>query len=536
MLWGFKKEGFQANPWTGKILSDHDIPVAYKSDHPVLNAQHLLYEAQIGHHYGLKESLAIASLTSVPAKAIGMDHRIGYVRVGYDADVVIWDAYPLSLGAVPVQVFIDGVELFDAKIAEKKLEGEFNPAEGIPRQREWDETEVMNMDGPKKELEKKDFVATGIKKAYIRGEGRLETLSATSESLTMVVRNGSITCLSSSCEPEMHSANSDGVPIRHLNNGYILPGLTLLSPSHGLAEIVSERTTLDGLVDSSKDPKDTKSVIYAKDGLTFGGKHLERAHAAGILNLVTAPLSNGFSQGVSVAFKSGGDSVLQKGAVIKEDVALHFQISHDSNGGSTPTISSQIATLKQILLDSVNDTDSIYGRAANGQIPLAVTAQNKDIIAHLLDVKASISKTAPINLVIIGGIEAYLLANELASANVPVILAPWRCQPESWEIRNCLPGPPISEKTSFQILLEAGVDVALAAWDDGLIIGMYWEASWAARGTELTEKDVVKLISTDVERILGIEFEDSNDGHGGGHVLFEGNPLDFGANVAAIIP
>jgi len=26
---------FQANPWAGKILAEHNIPVAYKSDHPV---------------------------------------------------------------------------------------------------------------------------------------------------------------------------------------------------------------------------------------------------------------------------------------------------------------------------------------------------------------------------------------------------------------------------------------------------------------------------------------------------------------------
>jgi hypothetical protein len=61
---------------------------------------------------------------------------------------------------------------------------------------------------------------------------------------------------------------------------------------------------------------------------------------------------------------------------------------------------------------------------------------------------------------------------------------------------------------------------------------MYWEAAWAAKGTELTEKDVVELISTKVEEIAGIKWKDSADG---GHVLFEGNPLDFGASVAAII-
>jgi hypothetical protein len=60
MLWGYKKEGiryphlfakatlihalaYQANPWAGKILSKNNIPVAYKSDHPVQIFQNPLW-------------------------------------------------------------------------------------------------------------------------------------------------------------------------------------------------------------------------------------------------------------------------------------------------------------------------------------------------------------------------------------------------------------------------------------------------------------------------------------------------------------
>ena len=203
-----------------------------------------------------------------------------------------------------------------------------------------------------------------------------------------------------------------------------------------------------------------------------------------------------------------------------------------SSGGNTPSISSQIASLRKILVESANDTDTIYGRAANGKIPLAITTQNKDVIAHLLKMKASLKEIAPINLVIIGGIESYLLAEDLAKAKVPVILVPWRCQPEAWEYRHCLPGPPISEKTSFQILVEHGVEVAIGGWDDGLVSTLYWEATWAAKGTDLGRTEVVGLISTKVEEILGIKWDESTQG---GHVLFEGNPMDFGASVAAII-
>ena len=51
---------------------------------------------------------------------MGMDHRIGFVKEGYDADLVIWDSHPLSLGATPKQVFIDGIaQLDDAFVSEK---------------------------------------------------------------------------------------------------------------------------------------------------------------------------------------------------------------------------------------------------------------------------------------------------------------------------------------------------------------------------------------------------------------------------------
>ena len=490
-----------------------------------------MYEAQIGHHYGLEENSAIAALTGVPAKALGLDHRIGYLRTGYDADVVLWNSHPLALGATPIQVFIDGIPIFDEKTAEGKLRGEPED-QSVPAQREFDEKEALAFGHEKSKKVQRDFIATGINKAFIRGDNGLNIFSASDGRLAMVVRNGRITCLSKSCQNEVETAVHEGVTAHHLRNGYVLPGLTVLSSALGLSDIDAEKSTRDGRVDTSLNPSDSKNVAYAKYGLTFDGKHLERAQAAGILNVITPPTSNGFLVGVSVAFKSGASSVLEHGAVVKDEVALHFSIGHDSRGGSTPTISSQIATLRRILVDSANATDTLYGRAANGKIPLAIFAQNKDVIAHLLELKASLNNIAPINLVIIGGIESYLVAKDLAESRVPVILVPWRCQPEQWEYRHCLPGPPISEKTSFQILVENGVEVALGAWNDGLVSALYWEATWAAKGTGLAEKDVVGLISTKVEDILGIKWE---GGQHGGHVLFEGNPLDFGASVAAII-
>jgi imidazolonepropionase-like amidohydrolase len=52
-------------------------------------------------------------VTSTPAKALGLDDRIGTIAPGRNADVVIWSGNPFSIYAHADQVFIDGAMLYD---------------------------------------------------------------------------------------------------------------------------------------------------------------------------------------------------------------------------------------------------------------------------------------------------------------------------------------------------------------------------------------------------------------------------------------
>ena len=47
-----------------------------------MNSRYLMFEAQQAHYYGLNPALALASVTSTPAKAAGMDHRVGTIAEG----------------------------------------------------------------------------------------------------------------------------------------------------------------------------------------------------------------------------------------------------------------------------------------------------------------------------------------------------------------------------------------------------------------------------------------------------------------------
>ncbi len=52
-------------------------------------------------------------VTLNPAKMLHLDHRIGSIKVGKDADLVIWSDHPLSIYAKAERTFIEGVCYFD---------------------------------------------------------------------------------------------------------------------------------------------------------------------------------------------------------------------------------------------------------------------------------------------------------------------------------------------------------------------------------------------------------------------------------------
>ncbi|KXN81595.1 hypothetical protein AN958_04405, partial [Leucoagaricus sp. SymC.cos] len=102
-----KREAYRNSEFALRILVSHGIP----SDHPVLNSRYLVFEAQQAHSYGLSTELALASVTTTPAKAAGLSHRVGFLSKGYDADVIVWDSHPYSIvgGTDTVICAVDGL-------------------------------------------------------------------------------------------------------------------------------------------------------------------------------------------------------------------------------------------------------------------------------------------------------------------------------------------------------------------------------------------------------------------------------------------
>jgi imidazolonepropionase-like amidohydrolase len=269
-------------------------------------------------------------VTSVPAQSLEIDHRVGFVRPGYDADLVVWDSHPLSIGATALQVYIDGKATLDSKkVTEShpKTFAEKQPNNDAPKQRKLVSSDLRNLCDNIQSSEKK-LIITGIRESYLDHAADL----GSTKNLTMVVENGKMICFGDS-EKCVFSIGK-GIVI-NLENGYVLPGLTAVSVSLGLIEIPSEDRTTDGTVGTQASSLEAQNIVYAKYGVHLDGKNFKRARIGGITKAISAPIAHGFSGGVSVGIKTKEQKILSlDDGIFQDEVALHFQIGQTSKGSS----------------------------------------------------------------------------------------------------------------------------------------------------------------------------------------------------------
>jgi imidazolonepropionase-like amidohydrolase len=111
--WGFKQEAWDAIPWNAVLCMRKGVRVAIKSDSEDYTRRLNQEAAKTIRYGGATEEEALKMITLNPAWIIGVDDRVGSIDVGKDADLVIWEGYPLSTTGVPEKVLIDGEVYFD---------------------------------------------------------------------------------------------------------------------------------------------------------------------------------------------------------------------------------------------------------------------------------------------------------------------------------------------------------------------------------------------------------------------------------------
>lgn len=111
--WAYKMEVRYAIPYNAAILTKMGVITAINSDDAEM-ARRLNQEAAKSVKYGgLTEEEALKLVTLNPCKLLHLDSKMGSIKVGKDADVVLWTDNPLSIYAKADKTIIEGVVYYD---------------------------------------------------------------------------------------------------------------------------------------------------------------------------------------------------------------------------------------------------------------------------------------------------------------------------------------------------------------------------------------------------------------------------------------
>ena len=120
--WAYKYEVNEAIPYNGAIMYEQGVLTAFNSDDAEM-ARRLNQEAGKAVLFGgVPEEEAWKFVTLNPAKMLHIDDRVGSIKAGKDADLVLWSDHPMSIYARAERTYIDGREYFNREENEARRE------------------------------------------------------------------------------------------------------------------------------------------------------------------------------------------------------------------------------------------------------------------------------------------------------------------------------------------------------------------------------------------------------------------------------
>ena len=111
--WAYKFEVNDAIPYNAAIMHEQGVTVAINSDDAEMSRRLNQETAKTVKYGGVSEEDALKFVTLNPAKLLHIDDRVGSIKVGKDADLVLWTDHPLSIYSKAEKTMIEGAIYFD---------------------------------------------------------------------------------------------------------------------------------------------------------------------------------------------------------------------------------------------------------------------------------------------------------------------------------------------------------------------------------------------------------------------------------------
>lgn len=514
------------------ILAKAGVLVTINTDDFITESRFLLRTGAIALRGGMTEAQALRALTLNAAKVLHLDHRLGSLEPGKDADFVVLSGPPFSTYTQVLETYIEGQRLFQR--ANKRdwsyQVGGFalSVLDELPPP--WPKTTPFrvvepqpvaqqSVENPKRILINADIIHTVASDPVIQGR--------------IVVENGRITAVLSGEAARQRPAEGDAVYYaRHVTPGLIDPfSLVGLSGAWNISA--------DQDQDELSDPN--QSDLRVLDGFNPREPLIDFFLAQGTTLVQAVPGRRGVIAGQAAIFRLGERTVDQ--SLLKSPSAIVINLGEvpksafQDKGPATRmalarVIRDAFAKAQETLRnkDKQDKTPSSPKSTAlvpalEGKIPVYFVVHRADDIATAL----RIAEEFRLRPVIALGTEAYRMASTLKRAGVAVVVHPTMQRAGgSMETLHSFLG-------NAAVLTNAGVPVTLCTAYESYVpktrVLRYEAAMAAANG--LGWDRALRAITADAAKLLGIEdrYGTIEAGKVAGLVLYDGDPFEHSTHV-----
>ena len=119
---------------TGGILERAGVTVGFHTDDWITDSRLFLRSAGLAVRAGMSRAGALKGMTLAGAMMMELDHRIGSLEAGKDADFIVLSGDPLSVYTHVLETWVEGDKVFDRSVEGDRLMAVGGYGAGNPRQ------------------------------------------------------------------------------------------------------------------------------------------------------------------------------------------------------------------------------------------------------------------------------------------------------------------------------------------------------------------------------------------------------------------
>jgi imidazolonepropionase-like amidohydrolase len=519
------------------VLEKAGVVVTINTDDAVTESRFMLRTGSIAVRGGMSETAALKALTISPAKLLHLDHRLGSLEPGKDADFVVLSGSPFSVYTKVQQTWIDGEKVFDARSETDRpyRDGGFLLPRGtaVPKVADGKPLPTAVAPPPQPPVKEKPKAGTVAVRA-----GRIHT--AAGEPITggyVLVENGKIAAIGKLADRKEPLAAETVFDVAE-----VTPGLIDAHTSVGVSG--SWNIPADQDQDEPSDPN--QADLRVLDGFNPHEPFVEFLRSQGVTVAHACPGRVNVIGAATGVFRTRG--------ITAEDAALHKtfavlvnlgEVPKDTFKGKGPGTRMAVAAVvrkafsdAQVYRDkkkaepdktAKNAKHEALLPALDGKAPVIFAANRADDIRTGLRIADEFGLKPLVAL----GTEAFLMADELAKRKVPVIVHPTMQRAAgTMETQHTLLG-------NAAILHGKKVPVCIGTAFEGYVPktrNLRSEAAMAA-ANGLGFDAALRAVTSEPAKLLGIEKDHGTleVGKVADLVLYDGDPFEHATHVTHTI-